>query len=172
VLIESFWDGGSAVYDIDVAVHRGVTALRTLPPAGGEKRIIVTQDNVYIWYDDDATPYVGEIGTSGDKRRTADEFQMLNTYEDILELSLSDIIDAGSIEYEGEDFIFIAYLSRHLGYTGNYYVSIDLGLVIRAEEFDENGELVYRMTAGETITGETDPAMFTLPDGTILGTWD
>jgi len=166
--IESFWDDGQAVYFIDVAVHDGVTSLRTVPPAGGEKRIIVTADKLYIWYGDDRLPFIGDTGSSGDGYRTADEYQMIATYETILELDIADIIDAGYTEYGGEDCVYVEYLTKKLGYTVRYYVSIELGLITGAEEFDETGALVYRMRAGKCNTGETDPAAFTLPDGTVL----
>ena len=169
IVIQSFWEGGHAIYNISVSVRHGMTSLRVRAPIGEEKRIIVTPDTLYIWYDGDRTPFAGSPGSSGDLRRTSDEWQMLATYEDILNLDKSEIIDAGYIELVGEDFIYAAHLSPLFGYTMRYYVSLEHGLVVRAEEFDESGKLVYRMTAGECMVGEADKAEFILPDGTDLG---
>ena len=168
IVVESFWDGGHATYNISAVVYNDLTSIRTEPPAGKEKRIVVTPDALYIWYEDDDIMYIGENGSSGDGYRTADEYQMLDTYEDILDLNLTEIIDAGYTEYQGDDCIYIECLSRNFGYIRNYYISIELGLVKGVEEYDETGMLVYRMTAGEYTVGAIDPMAFSLPDGTHL----
>ena len=166
--VESYWDGGQAAFAIDVAVKDGVTSLRVEPPVGDRKMIVVTPDALYIWYGSEIAPFIGDPGSQGDGYRTADEYQMLVSYETIRDLSVDDIIDAGYTEYEGEDCIFISYQTSELGYTMMYYVSIGLGLITGAEEYDETGGLIYRMSAGECQIGEAEPEMFTLPDGTLL----
>ena len=168
IKIESYWEGGQAVYHIGVSVIDGMTSLLTHPPIGVEKRIIVTKDTLYIWYTGDSQPFIGDIGSSGDESRAADEWQMLITYEDILELNTSDIIDAGYTQYDGADCVFAVYLSPMLGNTITYYVSLELGLVIAAEEFDRSGTLIYSMKAGQCVIGEVDRDAFTLPDGTSI----
>jgi hypothetical protein len=169
MVIESFWEGGQAQYNVSVSVMNGLTSLKTLPPIGVEKRIIVTPNTLYIWYKDDLAPYKGGLGSFGDDYRTADEWQMLVTYEDVLELDKDGIIDAGYVEYAGEDCLFAKYLSPLLKYTRTFYISRELGLIIRAEESDESGNLIYAMTAGDCSVNEIDPTAFILPDGTDLG---
>ena len=168
VVIESYWEGGQAVFSIRVSVVDGMTALQSVPQVGIEKSIIVSRDTLYIWYDGDSQPFIGGAGSSGDETRAADEWQMLITYEDILGLDKRDIIDAGYTEYDDDDCIFAVYLSPLLGHTRTYYVSIDLGLVISAEELDKTGVLIYNMKAGPCLIGEVDPGAFVLPDGTDL----
>ena len=168
VIIESFWEGGQSTDQIEVAVRDGVTALRIFPYVGNEKRIVVTPDNLYIWYRGDRHVFIGAVGSSGDGTRTADEYQMLSTYEDILKLDRNYIIEADYATYNDELCIYVVYLSPNFGYTVKHYLSISLGLVIAAEEYDETGMLIYKMTAGECSVGEADPAMFILPDGTNL----
>ena len=168
ITIETFWEGGQAAYDISVSVKNGMTSLRTQPPVGAEKRIIITADTLYIWYRGDRAPYISDIGSAGDGSRTADEWQMLVTYEDLLELDKNIIIEAGNVERQGEDCVYAVFHSPVFGYLTTYYVSIDQGLVTCAEEYNDNGDLVYIMTAGEYIGGEVDPAAFVLPDGTDL----
>ena len=168
VIIETFWDGGHALYGIRVNVADGIMSLRISLPSGIEKRIIITEDLLYIWYAGDRTPYIGDIDSAGDGYRTADEWQMLITYEELLELDQKDIIEVGYTEFGGEDCIYAEYLSPLLGYTRKYYVSIDIGLVTGAEEYDETGALVYTMTTGECTVGEADPDAFTLPDGSFV----
>lgn len=170
LIVESFWDSGQAVFYIDVAVNADVTSLKVEPPVGDEKRIIVTSEALYIWYGSETAPFIGAPGSDGDGYRTADEYQMLTSYESILDFNLYDIIDAGYTEYEGEDCIYISYRTVELGNTMTCYISIRLGLITCAEEFDETGDLIYRVKAGECLIGETDPKMFTLPDGALLWT--
>jgi len=168
IVIESFWEGGEVTYDISVSVVDGITSLRVLPPSGVDKRIIVTPDTLYIWYRGDRSPFIGETNSAGDGSRAADEWQMLITYEDVLRLDKNDMISAGYTEYEGVVCVYAEYRSQLLGNTMTYYISLDLGLVVAAEEYDRDGALIYSMKAGDCAIGEADPAAFILPDGTNL----
>ena len=173
IVIETYWDGGQARYNLSVSVSGGMTSLRTLSTSGVEKRIIVTQDTLYIWYKGDRTPFIGSAGslsnvqTLNESRRNADEYQMLVTYEDVLELDKNHIIDAGYTMYGDEDCVYAQYRQPQLGYIMKYFVSINLGLIIGAEEYDGTGALVYQMSAGDCAY-ETDVNAFMLPDGTSL----
>jgi len=168
LVIENLWEGGSATFNISVSVSGGVTSLSALPPIGPVKRIVVTPDTLYIWYDGDRAPFTGDIRSTGEGHRTSDEWQMLVTYEDILVLDKNDIVDAGYTVFGGEDCIYAVYSSPLLGNTRTYYISTELGLVIAAKEYDAGGALIYTMASGECRVGEADPAAFTLPDGTSL----
>ena len=168
VIIETFWEGGQAEYKITAGTARGVTSLRIVPPEGPEKRIIVTPDTFYIWYYGDRTPYIGLMDDADGGLKAVDEWQMLISYEDLLELDKEDIVDAGYTEFGREYCIYAEYRSPLLGYTQKYYASIDLGLIIGAEEYDETGALVYRMTSSECTIDEVDLSEFTLPDGVLL----
>ena len=168
ILVVTFWEGGRAEYRIKTDVTENVTSLHIRPPTGGEKRIIVTPDTLYIWYTGDVSVYSGAIGSAGDEYRTADEWQMLAHYEELYDLDPNDIIGTGYVVYNGEDCIYAEYLSPLLGYTKKYYVSIDYGLIAGAEEYDETGKLVYVMTAGDCVIGVVDPTAFILPGGIVL----
>jgi len=170
VVIESYWEGGYAKYIIDVSVKNDLTSLRTTPPVGIEKRIIVTPNSIYIWYRGDRTPYIGVFGDVGDGYRTADEWQMLITYEDVLKLDKKDIINAGYVVYKDEECVYVVHSSPLLRNTIMYYISLNHGLVIGAEEFDESDNLIYSMSSGGQLLYEVSPAAFVLPDGIDLGT--
>jgi len=169
IKVESYWDDGYVWYTISVAVMDGMTALRIHPYAGIEKRIIVTPDKLYIWYRGDSTPYIGEPDSGGDVNKVADEWQMVITYEDILTIDKNDITDAGYVEYNGAESIYAVYRSPLMGYRTTCYISIETGLVTAAEEYDETGALVYRMTTDGLIIDQTDPAVFILPNGIDSG---
>ena len=168
VRIESYWEGGDAVYSVSVSVRGGLTSLRATPPAGAEKRIIIAPDKLYIWYIGDRAPFVGNLESPGDGYRNADEWQMLVTYEDVLGLDANDIIEAGYSEYNGEECVYAVHRSPLLNYTRTFYVSLEAGLVAGAEEYDEAGKLVYSMVAAECALDDADAGAFILPDGTDL----
>jgi len=168
ITVESLWDGGQAIYTILVSVRDGLTSLRIIPPVGTEKRIIISHDTQYIWYRGEKTPFIGKTGSAGDETRNADEWQMLATYEDILKINKDEITDAEYVQYGGEDCIYIEHLSPLLNYTMKYYISVGLGLVTGAEEYDNTGALIYKMTADECLVGVADLSQFILPDGTEL----
>lgn len=169
IRIGSYWDGGQVEYIIHVSVANAVTSLQTSSSAGVEKRIIITPEKLYVWYAGDSAPYIGAAASGGSGYKAADEWQMIITYEDVLEFNKDDIIDAGYIQYGEEDCVFAVCRSPMLGYTYKYYVSIEFGLLTGAEEYDETGELVYIMTAGR-CESVADPVLFILPDGTVIAT--
>jgi hypothetical protein len=163
IMIESFWEGGNAVRNISVAVMGGVSSMRSMS-GDGVKNIIVTSDKLYIWYNGDAAPYEGPRYSSGDARRTADEYQMLMTYEDISDLDDADVTDAGYVEYGGSRCIFVEFRAGAFGYITRCYISPELGLIMGAEEYDGDA-LIYKMTTGVCSIGEQDESAFILPDG-------
>ena len=177
IVVNSFWDGGQANYIINVNVANDMTSMTILPlfnnsadiPADFEKRVITTNDYCYIWHSSDNSPFVQPISSiSGIDYRSTDEWQMLVTYDDMYALDEETITGAGYTEYGGDDCIYVDYITPILGYTGRYYISIKIGLVVGAEEYDETGALVYSMTAGECLVGSIDHTAFLLPDGTDL----
>ena len=174
VLIKSYWEEDNnteykhAEYKVSVSVMYGITSLSTLPQVGIEKRIIITPNKLYIWYSGDTVPYTGDLASSGDSYRTADEWQMLVTYEDIVALNKDNIIDAGRVEYDDKDCVYAVYRSPLLNYTRTFYVSLESGLVIYAKEDDETSNTVYEMTASECKEDDVDEAAFTLPNGINL----
>ena len=170
VIIELYSESGQAVYNISVNTDGGITSLRVRPSVGEEKRIIITPETLYIWTAGDREPYSNPYypGVHGDAARTSDEWQMMVSFEDLLAMDAGDIIDAGYIEFGGENCVYAVYLTPLFGYTGKYHISIELGLLTGAEEYDSSGALIYRMTAGECTIGESDAADFALPDGTSV----
>ena len=168
VMIESFWNGGRAVYNISATVTGGAASLKSLQPGGVEKNIIIMPDKLYIWENGDRMPHIGSSGSQGDWRKEADEWQMLVTYEDVLALDKAGIIDAGYAEYGNEYCIYVEHRSKHLGNTIKYYISVDYGLVTGAEQYDETGMIIYSMTAGACLIGEADMSAFELPDGSSV----
>jgi len=166
VIVESFWEDGSALFDIDVSVKNHITSIQVTPPVGFVRRTIVTPDAVYIWEDGDSTMYVGRSSAVGTGQLPADEWQMLLTFESIDLLNVNDIVDAGYTEVDGDLYFFVVYHSPLLGNLRTYYISLELGLIVSVREYDDNGRLIYTMSAGEPSIGYVSEDAFILPDGT------
>jgi hypothetical protein len=164
VSVENFWDGGQSIFQFNVSVHSGVTSIISTSEQNIGRRVIVTPYYHYIWYEGETEPFIGSIDFIGNPLRIADEWHMLPTYEDLLNLDTSLIIDAGITEFEGEYCIFVVYESPLLGMMRTYYISITHGLVVGVSEYNENGVQVYRMSSGRLE--EVNMAAFLLPDGT------
>ncbi|NLB29930.1 MAG: hypothetical protein GX823_06915, partial [Clostridiales bacterium] len=131
IMVESFWDGGSDVDNFNVSVRDGVTAIRT-SFGGTTKNIVVTDEYRYIWYTGDSVPFRQKnFNGSHD-----DEHQKILTYENILKLDKSQIISAGFLSDANGPGIFVKYISGPFDYVTEVYVSIELGLITGAEQYD------------------------------------
>lgn len=160
VQVETFWDGGSSVDSFDVSVRDGVTAVRTFF-AGTSKYMVITDSYTYIWYTGDSEPV--RAGNFEDFSEN-DEYQRLLTYEDILAVKKSLIVEAGFYNDAAGPGIFVRYLSESFGYLTEVRVSTELGLVTGAEIYD--GEtLIYRMSAGACSLETPGDTVFILPNG-------
>jgi len=168
IIIESFWEGGQASFNINVSVSGDMTSIRIDSPIGLYRRIIITPSELFIWYEGDEVPFAGTPGGDASGHRISDEWQMLLTFENILDLNPNDIVDAGLTEFEGVVCVFALYHSPFLNNSRRYYISIDDGLVFAVDGYDSAGMLIYAMRAGETLIGEIAPEAFVLPDGTAV----
>ena len=159
--IEKFWDGGTSAYDIDVVVYQGITKASNF---GIGKMVIVTPENLYIWYEGNTDYYKGRVAPQGGSEYIAQQYQEIITCEEILSLDKNSIVEADYAVYEGEQCIYVEYLEENLGYRMKAYVSITSGLLFAAEEFD--GDMrIYKMSESK-ISFELPPESdFELPDG-------
>jgi hypothetical protein len=164
--IEILYEGDSTQYTIGTSVLNGAAALLKSGD-GPNEHIIITGGRLYIWYDGDKTLYERPVLSPEDKKKSSDAYQMIMTYEDILELDKSSITDAGYVDYvdTGENCIYVQYVTELLGYTAKCYISVDSGLLIHAEKYDGD-TLIYKMTTSEFSRTEPDSSVFELPDGT------
>ncbi|MDR3210213.1 MAG: hypothetical protein LBT36_06280, partial [Oscillospiraceae bacterium] len=122
--VESFWDGGSATYNFTTAVSDGRAALRTVA-GSAQKNIVVKDGTAYIWYAGDSRA----VAVPADSPDAPDEYQMLLTYEDILELEPSSILGAELLT-DGDMRLFVRYIGGELGYITECCVSVALGLLV------------------------------------------
>ncbi|NCB51314.1 MAG: hypothetical protein EOM54_05470 [Clostridia bacterium] len=144
VTVEEFWDGGSSNTELSAWTSGGSTLIRL---AAGDKieNILLRDGTLYIWYDNSEEVYSASSGDTGAAR--ADGWLRCLTYEDLLEMPVSAITNAGYTDYAGEACIFAEYYSENFGYRNVVYVSVSTGLLIGAETYDGD-ILIYRMTSG------------------------
>lgn len=160
--VMQFWSEGSGASEFSVSVNGPWTRTdRTL--ADGRVRHSLTDGEVtYIWFDDEK-----EVATLAAGSITADQEQMLLTYEDVLDLEVDEIALADYRMASDMKCIYVETAEDPDGYVSRYWVNVDTGLLVAAERL-QDGETIYRM--GE-LSMTADPEFtddFTLPDGTVV----
>ena len=143
VTIEDFWgEGESGTTHADVWVDGGWTQTEAALPGGTVRYSIVGDGQFWLWYGGDRTALSGPAdGHSADL-----EGQRIPTYEDVLELEQDAIAAAGYEEKGGLACIYVETGEDALGYVEKYWVSVDSGLLVCAEQW-KGEELTYRMTS-------------------------
>lgn len=152
-----------AIYAIIATAYHENTALK-VTSALSKKNIIITGDMLYIWYDGDNTLYERPIESFEDEKRSSDEYQMIMSYEDVLNIDKSSITDAGYKSYNGEDCIYVQYVTDLLNYHTECYISVATGLLVGALQYEGN-TLIYTMTSSGYNSAVPDLSAFNLPDG-------
>lgn len=155
--VETFWSGGSDSREVQVWVHGGSTKITVDQDGSPTKHVLIKDGERWIWYSDSTQVYHGAAGDSD-----ADEYQSLLTYEDILKLDVSRILEAGYDDYEGEGCVFVRYVQGELGYESLCRISMDAGLPVSWETYD--GEtLIYRMSSSPIELSTPDDGVFAEP---------
>lgn len=161
LMVETFWEGGTAAAHIQVWADGGWTHTRQALPSGVVRHDLTGEGRLYYWYDGSS-----QYEQAPADERSSDLAQHIPTYEAVLELEPEEIAAAG---YESRGELPCVYVEvRQSGRTQRYWVSVDSGLLVSAET-EEDGQLVYRMTAYAPVQSPC-PAdgRFALPDGEIL----
>lgn len=155
-------DGTVGQTTAQVVVDGGWTQVTATLPDGRMCHTIVGEEKRYVWYDDQRTwqEYPAQ-------ERTADLSQRLPTYEDVLALVQSDIVDARYASSGELPCIYVAVEEEELGYVEEYWVSVDTGLLVHAES-RKGEDVFYRMSGYIVETPATAGLAFSLPDGTVL----
>lgn len=162
ITVEQIWSTGSAETKLNVSVSGKLTKIVQTLADGQIRHTLTDGEFTYIWYNEDKNYFSGPAGDI-----SADQEQMIPTYEDILNLPQDSITVADYENYSDIYCIFVETAPNMQGYTMRYWISVDSGLLVAAERIFED-ECVYRMTAltlDAAVPIETD---FQLPDGKAL----
>ena len=162
--VETLWSDGSHSTSVQFWQDGGWSHTRQILPSGAVRHDLPGEDTPYYWYE----------GSERYRSFPADEYsadltQHIPTYEDVLDLDKDTITQTG---YERRDVWPCVYLQVQVSDTvvERYWISTDTGLLVSAER-EQNGQLVYRMTAYTQVqTPCPTTASFALPDGTELHT--
>lgn len=147
---------GSASFTIRSAVGEK-TVLTAVTGPGGQRYVLSSGGSRYIWYEGDKEYFTAEGGS-------ADEDQMILTYEDVVDLDPEAILEAGVERRDGGLGIAVEFISGQLGYRTRCFISVANGLLLEAEQYDGD-RLVYRMRTLDLDLNAPEESLFTLPDG-------
>lgn len=163
--IETFWEGGSSSSTVQVWRDGGWAHSRQTLPSGVIRHDLTGAGTLYYWYE----------GSSKFQTAPADEFssdlsQHIPTYETVVGMDETWITDAGYMTKGELPCVYAQVQLPDSSIVQRYWVSVDSGLLVAAES-EEDGVLVYRMTAYSPAQSPC-PAdgEFELPDGTVLHT--
>lgn len=165
ITIETYWgEDGAAVSTAQVWVDGGYTRISALLPNGTVENTMIGDGKRYRWYNNESTCYVADAEAAD-----ADLMQRIPTYEDVLDLDMDSITDAGYEARGGLGCIYVETLQEELGYRERYWISVELGLLVGAETVKED-RVVLRMSAYTVTVPIREGLGFALPDGTVLHT--
>lgn len=166
ITVRYYWgeaETQSGTVTAQVQADSGWVRCDTTLPDGTTEHSIVGNGSLWYWYDSDTY-----FHTAGSANADADLMEHIPTYEDVLSLSQRSIQDTAYLQRSGIPCIYIEAELPQSGYVARYWISLDSGLLIAAEQ-DEDGELVYSMQADNLVSPLSSmSAPFVLPDGQVL----
>ncbi len=154
--------GGSATYFRRTWVKNGWTRIDIMNSSNSSPSMhyLYGGGDVYIWRPYDRTYYKTKEGS-----QSADDSQMMMTYEDIISAADENIITAQYTQYDGLQCIYAEIRDPLLSYTERYWVSSSTGLLVYGQTLDESGSVIYTISATRTEVSPQSSEHFTLPDG-------
>ena len=136
-----------------------------------EKEIIIAPSGYYAWRSGQVNPYVGTLGQSlpqdGELAAFYDDASRVPTYESVLELDPSQILEAGYVEKDGEACIYVKVENALAGTQDSYYIAVSNGLLYRAES-EKKGMTTYSMKMIRVTVEDMPESRFQLPNGQIV----
>ena len=164
--VQTFWDGGSSVTSVQTWSDGGYTYSRAVLPSGAVRYSLSDGTALHYWYSG-SSAYMTAPANSLD----ADLAQRIPTYEDVLDLPVDRIRDAGYGTYGDHPCICVETDADELGYLERFWVSVESGLLVAAET-EKDGRIVLSVNAAYPVTTPCPSTIrFALPDGTVLHTF-
>ncbi len=123
--------------------------------------VIYGNGPAFFWEPNSRTYYKTKVGDI-----SADDTQMIMTYEDILSLTADEIISASFITYKNQGCIYVVAQPMDLGYQTQYWISTESGLLL-AGQAKKDGKVFYSIRIDGLKIGDQEDVVFRLPDGTL-----
>lgn len=164
VITQDLWgESGQGVTVAQVWVDYGWTYTVTANSNGVERSSIVGDETVWWWYEGDRTA----MEASADYWSADVEGQRIPTYEELLDLDKSTIIDAGYEERGGLYCIYVVAEVPTLDWERHYWISEESGLLVATETWDGD-TLISTMFSYDVERPVPDNTVFALPNGKTL----
>ena len=160
--VETFWTGGESSSISQVSVSGGITRIDTTLSDNSVCHTLLTANKVAIWYDEEQEWAVLRADSF-----SGDSLQRMPTYETVLQLPVTSIVQAEYCEKNGVYCIYVKTSPDQDGYADEYWVSAQSGLLLTSQRTC-HGELIYRFTSADPDGEAPDESLFLLPDGSQL----
>lgn len=156
--VSDFWSGGSRSRSISIWA-RGDWLRLDIRTEGErtQEHVLLKDGKRYLWYSDADGVFRGEAG-DGDH----DAFQTIMTYEKVLAIPVSDILEARYGDHEGIPCIIVRFRSGELGYESECCIDPSTGLLMGENCYDGD-LLIYSMQSTAPELAVPDDAMFAEP---------
>lgn len=157
----NYWDGGARTAEVRVWAKSGMLRLNVVGSEREMNYLLDAEGVLTLWYGSDTSRRFTYAGGDPD---LGDSLQRIPTYEDILDLDKASILEAGCTRTEdGKWQILVESRSELFGYLEIFYISLDTGLLVEAQQWDGD-TLIYRMIAGEADLSAPADQLFLLPE--------
>jgi len=158
--VTSLWNGGQSVSTLNIWQKNDKTKM-TVSQNNTVTNYLISRNDLYIWYNGSSSVFKSKL-SDVNENSDIDRFSRQIRYEDIDDVSVSDIITASYKVEEDKPCIYAEYKSGTLGYVKHISVFIDSGLLYSAEIYD--GEtLVYSMKSDSTNITTPPDDVFNVP---------
>lgn len=158
--IKSYWDGGESESTLNYWQNVGNIRL-SISQDNTVKNILIRGSDLYVWYDGSFGVLKSKLSESSISKEV-DMFSRLVTYEEIMDISQENILDAYYIIHSGQPCVYVEYKSGELNYVYHIYISVDKGLLVSAEKYDA-GKLIYSMQAASPELSTPSDDIFDIP---------
>ena len=156
----SYWPGGEDSVTHDFARRGGLTRVETRRGEPLAQNRVYTPGLAYLWTGG-AMPY----HRVSHEDEAAEELSGIPTWETVAALPPESVLFAEYLSLPGERCLRV--LTVEAVYFGEYIVSLETGLLVRAAFTGADGELAYECTALPPDLGDPGNERFTLPDGRL-----
>ncbi|MCL2003002.1 MAG: hypothetical protein FWG72_03230 [Oscillospiraceae bacterium] len=162
--IVSFLPGGEERMTHDWARRGGLTRVETQQRGFPAQNRIFTESLVHVWTGETMPVY--EVAP---KSADAEALSGVPTWETVAALPPESILSAEYLYLPVERERCLLVRTREPAYLGEYLISLETGLLLRAAFTGEDGLLAYEVTAGPPVLGDPGDERFMLPDGNPAG---
>ena len=158
--IKSYWAGGESESTLNYWQNVGNIRL-SISQDNTVKNILFRGSDLYVWYDGTFGVKKSKLSESSISKEV-DRFSRLVTYEEIMDISQENILDAYYVVQSGQPCIYVEYKSGELNYVNHVYISLDKCLLVSTEKYDGD-KLIYSMKSDSAELSTPSDNFFDVP---------